>query len=74
MESICVGGFLFIFLAIAALIAAPIAVAIGVVVRRHQNDVPSNEHRPDAVVIGLVSFVLLMILACIALLAWNPEI
>jgi uncharacterized BrkB/YihY/UPF0761 family membrane protein len=74
MESICVGAFLLVFLAIASLFAASIAVAIGVAVEKRQNHTPSNERRSNAIAVGIIIFILLMIGACIILLVWNPNI
>jgi hypothetical protein len=72
MESVSFGCFLIIFFGFAALLAAPIALAITDMIARRQEGVVPSERRPTAVVIGVLSFILLMLAACIGLLFWKP--
>ncbi len=72
MESVCVGAFLLFFLVAAIVIASPISLAIGTITYSiRKND---QKRFSQAVVVAIITLVLIVLLACIALLIWNPRI
>jgi len=72
MESVCVGAFILLFLVAVMVIASPISLAIGAIVYSiRKND---QKRFPQAVVVAILTLVLIVLLACIALLIWNPRI
>jgi hypothetical protein len=74
MESAAFGIFLLIFCGFTTLLAVPIAMAItALIVRRQERTLPSELHTNPAL-IGLLSFILLMLAACVGLLIWNPTL
>ncbi len=72
MESVCVGAFILFFLVAVMVIASPISLAIGAIVYSiRKND---QKRFPHAVAIAILTLVLIVSLACLALLIWNPRI
>jgi ABC-type transport system involved in multi-copper enzyme maturation permease subunit len=72
MESVCIGAFLLIFLVAAIVIAYPVSLVIGAITYYvRKND---QNRFPQAVVVTVLTFLFMVILACIALLIWNPRI
>jgi hypothetical protein len=72
MESVCVGAFILVFLVAVTIIASPVSVVAGAITYFIRK---SDQKRfPQAMVVAALTFLLIVILACIALLIWNPQI
>jgi hypothetical protein len=72
MESVCVGTFILIFLVAISIIASPISVVVGAITYSIRKN---GQHRLiQAVVVALFTFLFIILLACMALLIWDPQI
>ncbi len=72
MESVCVGVFILVLLVAVIVIASPVSVMAGAMTYSIRK---SDQKRiPQAVVVAVLTFLLIVISACVALLIWNPQI
>lgn len=65
MEGCFFGIFLVFFLLSAAFLATPIAVAVGGIIAWWQEHLPPQERRLNAVMVGWITFTVLMLGACL---------
>jgi hypothetical protein len=72
MESVCVGAFILVFLVAVIVIASPVSVVAGAMTYFIRKS--DQKRSPQAVIVAVLTFLLIVILACIALLIWNPQI
>jgi hypothetical protein len=72
MESVCIGAFILVFLVAAIVIASPVSLAAGAITYSVRKGDPRRF--PLAVIVAVLTLLLVVLLACIVLLIWNPRI
>lgn len=72
MESICVGAFILISLMAIILVASPLSLGIGAIIFSVRKSDPRR--LLQAAVAMIITFIIIVILACMVLLIWNPQI
>jgi nitrate reductase gamma subunit len=74
MESCVVGAFILVFMLGSAILASPVAALVGGIAYLIQRHRDQSERLSRSVVAAVLALTLLVALACLGLLVWNPRI